>query len=222
VPIYKKVNKDFFKKWTPEMAYVLGFFAADGYMTANKRGAHFWNIHINDLELLKEIKRVIESEHKISVKNRKGGYTGYRIQIGSNEMYEDLYKLGMRQNKTKSLAVPEVPNKYLCHFLRGYFDGDGHVWVGWIHKGRNTQTYSIQTVFTSCSYDFLEKLRKRLEASGVERGRLRKGKGDYYRLVYSVLNSLKLYEFMYNELGFSGLFLKRKKVVFEKYLKMRV
>jgi len=41
MPIYKTKNENFFKKWTPEMAYVLGFFAADGSMVKNKRGACF-------------------------------------------------------------------------------------------------------------------------------------------------------------------------------------
>lgn len=98
------------------MAYILGFFAADGYMTLNKRGAHFWNIHINDKKLLMEIKKTIGSEHKISlrVKKRKEDKISYRLQIGSKEMYNDLYDLGMRQNKTKSLAVPNIPDKFFA------------------------------------------------------------------------------------------------------------
>lgn len=36
-----------------------------------------------------------------------------------------------------------------------------------------------------------------------------------------VENTLKLYNFMYNETSTSKLFLKRKKDVFEKYIKMR-
>jgi intein-encoded DNA endonuclease-like protein len=224
VPIYKKVNKNFFKKWTPEMAYVLGFFAADGYMTINKRGAHFWNIQVNDKELLKEIKKSIKSEHKISVKirKRKEEKTSYRLQIGSKEMYEDLYKLGMRQNKTKSLTIPNVPDKYFSHFVRGYFDGDGHVWSGLIHKKRKTQTLIIRTVFTSCSKMFLQIIREKLEENNIQKGVLSEGKGNYYRLVYSVFGSLNLYNFMYNTLGSSKLFLGRKKAIFERYKKLRL
>ena len=223
MPIYRKVNKDFFKKWTREMAYVLGFFAADGYMTLNKRGAHFWNIQINDKKLLEEIKKYIKSEHKISVriKIRKEEKTSYRLQIGSKEMYNDLYNLGMRQNKTKSLAVPKVPNKYFNHFVRGYFDGDGNVWVGYVHKERKTRLRTIRTVFTSCSKMFLQGIKNKLENNNIKKGVLRKGKGNYCTLTYSVLSSLKLYDFMYNDLGISKLFLNRKKVIFERYIKMR-
>lgn len=206
------------------MAYILGFFAADGYMTLNKRGAHFWNIHINDKKLLMEIKKTIGSEHKISlrVKKRKEDKISYRLQIGSKEMYNDLYDLGMRQNKTKSLAVPNIPDKYFCHFVRGYFDGDGNVWSGLIHKNRRTSTLSIQTVFTSCSKNFLESINDKLEKHGIKKGVLKKGKGNFYRLTYSVYGSLKLYSFMYNGLYISKLFLGRKRVIFERYIKVRV
>ena len=224
MPIFKKVNKNFFKKWSPNMAYVLGFFAADGYMTLNKRGAHFWNIQINDGELLKEIRKSIQSEHKISVrvKTRKEEKTSYRLQIGSREMYNDLYNLGMRQNKTRSLTVPKVSNRYFCHFVRGYFDGDGNVWMGGINKERKTLHLTIQTIFTSCSKKFLQKIKDNLERNNIQKGILRQGKGNFYRLTYSVCNSLKLYDFMYNNIGTSKLFLKRKKDVFERYIKMRL
>ncbi|MEQ1561668.1 MAG: LAGLIDADG family homing endonuclease, partial [Nitrospira sp.] len=198
MPAYKKVNKDFFKKWSPEMAYVSGFFAADGYITVNKRGGQFWCVDIADQKLIEEIKRVIHSEHKISLRKRKGGkYLSYRLQIGSGEMCDDLRKIGYDERKTKRLRLPNIPDKYFSYFVRGYFDGDGNVWVGLMHKSRKTHTLSIQTVFTSCSSGFLEHLKENLKKFDMERGVIRKGKGDYYRLTYSVFNSLKLYDFMY-------------------------
>ena len=209
------------------MAYVLGFFAADGYITVNKRGGQFWCIQITDKELLESIKKVISAEHKISVRLPKKANESiiYRLQIGSIEMCNDLRELGFSERKTKSLAIPNVPEKYFSAFVRGYFDGDGNVWSGTIHKSRKTRTLVIQTVFTSCSVEFLEKMKERLHVFNIERGVVRRGKqgkGNYYRLVYSVLNTLKLYYFMYNRLGTSDLFLQRKKDVFEKYIKLRL
>jgi hypothetical protein len=46
--IYRAKNENFFKKWSPEMAYVLGFFTADGNMLKNKRGAHFIEFNTTD------------------------------------------------------------------------------------------------------------------------------------------------------------------------------
>ncbi len=222
VPVYKKVNKDFFKKWSQDMAYVLGFLAADGYITVNKRGGQFWCASITDKKLLKEIKRVIDSEHKITLRKGKGNIKDqYRIQIGSIEMCNDLRRLGFDERKTKRLIMPSVPKKFFPWFVRGYFDGDGNVWSGFVHKSRKTYSVVIQTVFTSCSGGFLNTLKEQLNFSGIDKGVIRQGKGDYYRLTYSINNSLKLYDFMYNNLGTSELFLKRKKDVFEKYIKTR-
>ena len=199
MPIYKKVNKDFFKKWSNDMAYILGFFAADGYITINKRGGQFWCLDITDRKLIEQIKVNIDSDHKISIRERHDGkYTSYRLQIGSIEMCNDLRDLGYSERKTKSLSVSDVSDRYFSDFVRGYFDGDGHVWSGLIHKERKTQTLVISTGFTSCSEKFLRRIKKRLEIFGIKRGVLRQGKGNYYRLIYSVVGSLKLYDFMYN------------------------
>ena len=204
------------------MAYVLGFFAADGYITVNRRGGQFWCIDIGDRKLIEEIRTSIEAEHTISIRERGGGkYITYRMQIGSGEMCDDLRRIGYSERKTRNLTVPHIPSKYFSHFVRGYFDGDGNVWSGMVHKSKKTYSLAIQTVFTSCCLGFLEEMRKRLEIINIERGVLRQGKGNYYRLVYSTLNSLKLYDFMYNNLGTSKLFLKRKKDVFEKYKRLK-
>ena len=224
MPIPRAIDKDFFKKWSPEMAYVLGFFAADGYMTLNCRGGHFWNIQITDRDILEGIKKAIKSEHKISTRTRKGNeQIIYRLQIGSKEMCNDLLKLGFTPNKTKSLSVPHVPKKYFAHFVRGYFDGDGNVWIGYVHKDRETKLRTIRTVFTSCSRTFLEAMQEQLEGFGIHKGVLSKGRGNYYRLTYSVANSLKLSDFMYNHKVPvpEGLFLLRKKERFEEFIKMR-
>lgn len=206
------------------MAYILGFFAADGYMTINKRGARFWSIQITDKELLEDIKRTVGSEHRISRRiGSKNEKSLYRLQIGSKEMYADLSSLGFTQGKTKSLAVPQIPARYFRHFVRGYFDGDGNVWSGYVHKERARATLSLMTIFTSCSLRFLVELRRRLRLHFILKGVLTKKKGNCYRLAYSISDSLKLYDFMYNHPvpEKDSLFLVRKRVVFERFMKMR-
>ncbi len=220
MPIYKKVNKNFFKKWTPEMAYVLGFFAADGYITINKRGASFWSIQITDKDLIYKIRECIGSEHKIGERIGKGNHKNlYRLQIGSFEMCEDLEKLGYRENKTKSLSIPNIPSKYFSDFVRGYFDGDGNVWVGYLHKDRLKPDLVIFSAFTSCSLDFLISLKNRLNNIGLVGGSIIKNKDNYCRFSFSTKNTLKLFNFMYNSIDLKkdGLFLKRKAIIFEKF-----
>ena len=220
--MYRAVNKNFFKKWTPEMSYVLGFFAADGYITVNRRGGQFWCIQITDKGLLETIKKTVQSNHKIGMRKRKSNESGiYRLQIGSIEMCDDLRNLGFVERKTKNLSVRKMPNQYFSDFVRGYFDGDGNVWSGVTKKHRKTPSLTLLTAFTSCSRKFLTFLLKELNRQGIEGGSIYDSKGNYSRLQFGTRDSLKLYDFMYNQSTSSGLQLLRKKVVFEKFQTMR-
>jgi len=80
VPIYKKIDKNFFKKWSPEMAYVLGFFAADGNMVNTNRGGCYISFYSSDRSILSSMQEVMKSNHKLSIRKSENVY---RFQIGS-------------------------------------------------------------------------------------------------------------------------------------------
>jgi intein-encoded DNA endonuclease-like protein len=217
---YKNKNENFFKKWSSEMAYVLGFFAADGCMIKNNRGAHFIEFQITDKDLLVKIKKLPNSNNKISVRERdKKWKTAYRLQVGSRRMFYDLLSLGMTPRKSKSMKMPEVPKKYFNHFVRGYFDGDGNVYANkYQRKNREKMSVTLLAGFTCGSKIFLKELHKKLRHLAKISGGTLYDVNGYSRLYYSVNDSCRLYNFMYNAEG--RLFLKRKKEVFEKYFKM--
>jgi intein-encoded DNA endonuclease-like protein len=220
MPIYKKYNRAFFKTWSPEMAYILGFLFADGNIIKTKRNTHFVSLYTNDLALLSAIKRSLKSEHKLSKSVSKVGGICYKIQIGSKEYFSDLVNLGLIENKARRMKLPIVPLSYQGDFIRGYFDGDGCVWFGNIHKNRKTKTLSILVCFTSASINFLKEIKFLLNTLGLNGGSVFESKkGNYGRLNLSTQDSLKLYEIMYNKSD--KLFLSRKKLVFEKFIKMR-
>ena len=66
----KFFNENFFKKWTPNMAYVLGFIYADGNLIHTKRGTWFWSLQITDKDILEEIKKALDSSHIVSKKKK--------------------------------------------------------------------------------------------------------------------------------------------------------
>lgn len=135
-------------------------------------------------------------------------------------MFEDLLKLGMTPRKSKIIKLLKMQGKYFKHFLRGYFDGDGHVSsFTYQKKGRKNSSTIISSGFTSGSGNILKEIKKELaESAGISGGTLCYY-SQAYRLSLSIHDSFKLYEFMYNNLE-NTLFLSRKKKVFEKYFKV--
>lgn len=219
MPIYKSINTKFFQKWNHSMSYILGFIFADGNIIYTKRNTWFLSIQITDKEILDEIKKEMESSHIISERlNIPKHKKLYRLQIGSKKICENLIKLGITEKKSKTMKFPKVPNKYINDFIRGYFDGDGGIWFGLKNKNRSSNTFIISTYFTSGSKRFLISLRKILKAKNLVGGSLvNKDRG--FELKYSIKDSLLLYKIMYNSK--CALFLKRKKDIFEKYIKMQ-
>lgn len=215
----RKVNQDFFKTWTSDMAYILGFLYADGNISSTKRSGHYIAIYSADRSLLKDIRQCWQSDHKLSKRSVRSGSV-YRIQIGSKEWFTDLGILGLSPNKTKRLELPTIPNKFFGDFVRGYFDGDGNVWSGIIHKHRKNPTPTLQVFFTSGSHGYVVALRSALQERGIQGGGIYVSKkSNFSRLILSIQDAIKLYEIMYN--GPHSLFLKRKKVVFDRFIKMR-
>lgn len=102
------LNKDFFKTFTHDMAYTLGFICADGNLTKNNNGSKFLAIYSKDIQILKLIRKRMNSQHKIS--RRKDNCC--RIQIGSRVIFDDLVSRGICENKTKRLTLPKIPIKF--------------------------------------------------------------------------------------------------------------
>lgn len=219
MPKQKEFNKEFFKEWSGDMAYILGFLFADGNIIKTKRNTHFVGWYSADFELLNLMAKIMESTHKISErKSEKGKY--YVLQIGSKDLFVDLVKLGLTPSKAKRMKLPIIPEEFIGNFIRGYFDGDGNVWSGKIHRQRIKDSFALQVCFTSASFDFLSGLLLILKKLGVSGGSLFKSKNKRYgRLSFSTLDSLKIYEIMYNDS--TKLFLSRKKLVFETFKQMR-
>lgn len=202
------------------MAYILGFFAADGNMIKNKRGACFIEFTSTDKDIIFKIRKILNSNHKITkrVRNKEEWKPSYRLQIGSKSIFYDLIELGMVPAKSRIIKLPQVPSKYIRDFLRGYFDGDGHVNICKYQKrNRKNKSTIIISGFTSGSEIFLIDLKKLLIKNNIIKGGTLFKSGGGHRLCFSILDSWRLYEFMYK--GNGNLYLPRKKVIFERYFK---
>ena len=114
------------------MAYVLGFFVADGCITISKNrenNPYTFNITSVDLEHLYNIKKVLNSDYKVGKKSNGRGNVAYQISIRNSVLAQDLMDLGIFPRKTYNLKPVKVPQKYFADFVRGFFDGDGSVYI---------------------------------------------------------------------------------------------
>jgi hypothetical protein len=121
---------DFFRVWTPGMAYVLGYWWADGCMRIKSNtGAHEIEIASNDRDHLETIAQTIGEKYflrKVSLLSNT-----YVISFCSKEMYQDIEGHGGTPRKSRIIGFPDVPAALLPHFVRGVVDGDGTLaWNG--------------------------------------------------------------------------------------------
>ncbi len=126
---------------TPEKAYVLGYFYADGSNHISTNRLLFTSV---DTDVLEKVLHVMESDAPLELvsqntvgniinggKKIKTNKKKYTIRISSKYMCKSLEKLGGTQIKTYTLEFPTpdiVPGNLIRHMIRGYMDGDGYVY----------------------------------------------------------------------------------------------
>lgn len=221
MPIYRAKNENFFKKWSSEMAYILGYIVADGSLVINPRGSRYLEIQSTDGDLLSQIKRTLGCGHKISTRKRNEKWKIVRrLQIGSKKIFNDLLKHEVKPRKTGHEIMPEIPDIYVCDFVRGYFDGDGCISFGiYPRKARKSNAYVLSTRFISGNKKFLESLLNVLKKYAKLRGGFIVNKNRGFELCFSINDSKKLYRFIYGDVP-NSLFLERKYNKFQKALKI--
>ena len=222
VGIKYKVNEKFFDKWNPEMAYLLGYWYADGSIYPSVRGSYLSATSVVK-EIIYNVKKWLKSKHIIREEKPiwPNGKTKYSLRIGNKSLYKALIKLGLYPNKSLTVKFPYIPNRFLSHFIRGYFDGDGCVFLemaNGITRSRIIRRLSV--IFTSGSQEFLKELCKTLGSKlKLKQTRVYKSHRSY-QLRYFTSDSVKLFKFMYEDCR-KNAYLKRKLNYFGKYFKLR-
>lgn len=192
------INEDYFKTWSRNMAYLFGFWCADGCIYGEK----MFDITINmkDKYLIKQFAKELEYEGNIyDYVNRQA----CRLNFSCKTIYNDIVNLGGQENKSRTLLFPNVPNEYLPDFIRGFFDGDGSVY--------NVKGNRINTAFTCASKPFIDKLLQILKDKAGVLG------GSYdqrnYTIKFGNKDSYKIAEYIYKNNPELFLLRKRKKFI---------
>jgi intein/homing endonuclease len=206
------LNESFFSSWSSEMAYVFGFWCADGDMQHER--SYRVSFSSNDFEHLEKIKNCVGSNAKIYRFHRYGvPQNCFYLTLHSKKLHLDLKKLGGKRNNSTSLVFPQhIPEIYLADFIRGYFDGDGSVHSITYKASKNGKIYTeTRSNFTCGSKEFLEDLRDTLS---TRLGSANKIVGQYgphqFKLGYNQKDTYKLLRYLYYPGHKTSLFRKAK------------
>ncbi|WP_409254075.1 LAGLIDADG family homing endonuclease [Bacillus sp. SCS-153A] len=184
------LNEHYFKKWSNNMAYILGFFCADGFIATDNQTV---SISQKDKNILLRIRNELQSEQPLYYNEKTGVYM---LNFHSKVMKDDLITLhGITPNKSLTLNFPKIPSRFLPHFIRGYFDGDGFV------------NYERRIVsFVGGSKLFMSKLKETLDNRGFTTEL--QHFNNCYRLFLTGRKSIKLFsELIYKD---KDIYLERK------------
>jgi hypothetical protein len=160
---YDDIDEEFFSKWAPQMAWILGLLFTDGCLSKN--GASFRvSISSKDYELLEKIKLHLNSKKQIDIDVQSYDSTKYiyRFEFYREKMMGDLQQIGLSQRKSLNMKFPDMPEDCKRHFIRGCWDGDGTVYLS---SGK------IEAKYVSGSKEFITSLVDELFKVGISRSR---------------------------------------------------
>jgi len=200
-PGYRKhhLNESFFKSWTNEMAWVLGFIVTDGCINPTQSFA----ISQKDIIPLERIKLLLEYTGDIK---KYGNSSTYMLSINSKLLKDDLTKLGLTEKKSLTINFPNCPAEYLPHFVRGVIDGDGHV---------DNDGYRVTV--TTASWSFAEGLLSVFQSWGLQshtHQETSQNKNTIFRVIVSGKRCVsKLAEILYKDAGENCIRMKKEKMM---------
>nr|DAU84890.1 MAG TPA: endonuclease [Caudoviricetes sp.] len=217
-----KYNENYFEHIdTPEKAYWLGFIYADGFITKKTNGNAVFGFTLAEEEPLIKLNQCLESNKPIGkykkVNSYKSNSIEYKTAFCSNKMVSDLEKHGCVEGKTFKLKFPNLDKNLIPHFIRGYFDGDGSVFLH-TQKANNTK-YTTLGVTICGIKSFLDDLSKYIGFENCVYKDKRKETDCYSIKLASNIRCLKFYHYLYNNAN--NMYLSRKKGKFDSFIKDR-
>jgi len=203
---YTNVNNNFFETWSPELAYIIGLFIADGhisdYENCGKKNVTFSN-NIIDVDMIEKIANVTGYKNKI-LKFKSGMC---RVRFSGNFVWEFFKNLGFDNHKTTTAQIPAQllnVSELHPHLIRGIFDGDGSVSI----RSRRVDIYpSVNIVGTQSVIDFISSVYTFYNSKGIHK--------SVYRINYEGKNAV---QFMNNIYNASTIHMDRK---YDKFLRVK-
>lgn len=196
------LNEDYFENIDcEEKAYFLGWVFADGYIN-EKGNCMDLGLKIDDTEILNKLNNLIKSDRPLLYR-KVNKFEQARLSISSKKIINDLKKYGLHQAKSFTIKFPILNGELYKHFIRGYFDGDGCIYIG-----KKSKSVSMRG-----NYQFLNGLNCIIPEDF--KGKIYKSKSIDTLLFTSKKSSAKFLKWIYDN---AIIYLNRKYLMFKKYL----
>lgn len=153
------MNEQFFSKIDDNVAYWIGFIAADGSVDFVKNRLSF-GLSSKDKEHLQKLQEVLQCKNPITERNTlcNNGkrYPSCYLNIYNKQIVDDLSNYGIINRKSyKNIDfLSYIPEQYKFAFICGLFDGDG--WFTNTEKNINFGICGSENCIKSV-YEFLQK-----------------------------------------------------------------
>jgi intein-encoded DNA endonuclease-like protein len=213
-----KYNKNFFDIVdTEEKAYWLGFIYADGgvYSDGGKINTLTIKLAKKDVKHLEKLKSTLGATNPIKFRTvtkcmpngKVGTFYSAMLRFTSKHIFETMCKHGCVPNKSLVTEFPSngtIPEWLVCHFIRGYFDGDGCITI---NKKNNQPHFSILG-----SRNFLLAIQSIfVNARGLSLTKLSKPSAIHRMSYGGRLNCLAIRDYLYKD---ATIYLDRKYKIF--------
>ena len=218
------LNENYFQELdSKDKAYFLGFIYADGFITKRSQGQNILGLTLAEIEPIDKFKKYIQTDKKVGYYKKSNGYSDksyeYKLALISDKLVSDIEKLGVVERKTLTLTFPDIREDLIPHFIRGYFDGDGSVFL--YKDPRKEYSYNEYLGINICgTKEFLVALTKHLpfleEGQCIYKEKRRETNCWNLKMI-SNIRSLELYHYMYKDCD--DLYLSRKREKFENFIK---
>lgn len=204
--ITTKCNENYFENIdTPDKAYFVGFIISDGHVGKNKEIKI--RLNIKDIEILERFNKYLESDYKIQQtkeydKRTDKFYELCALMIYRDKLADDLHKLGINNNKSEKLDLPNISNHLIKFMIRGICDGDG----GFHINEKNTCNFKLR----SSTKSVLEQVQSIfIKEAGLNKVSILFDSGCYALQYGGNINIRKIYNYLYDDLQ-HDLYLTRK------------
>ena len=199
-----KMNNHYFDSINSNVAYILGFIAADGHIDINRRNRVIVALNQKDKYILEFIKSEICPLNPIRYIEKTNAVS---LEFGGRYIVNKIIELGVDPKKININTLDIIPQEYVGDFIRGVFDGDGCLSLRYRKriiklKNKDKEYESIEPKFSivNMSTKLLYDIQNILKTNSIKPDKNTKA----YCLSTCNINKLKyIYNIMYKNHGFS-------------------